>query len=357
MEINKNFWKNKNVLITGHTGFKGTWLMLFLSVLGANISGISLKPSKNQFFFNEISKKINLKNSFYGDIRNRSFLKQSIRKIRPSIIFHLAAQSLVVDSYNDPLKTYETNIFGTINLYDIARNIKSIKAIINVTSDKCYEESKSKKRFKETDLLGGKDPYSSSKAASEIITRAYYNSFLKQRIGVATARAGNVIGGGDWSDNRLIPDLVKSIRADKIFQIRYPHAVRPWQHVLDPISGYILLMEKLYKQPTKFSSAWNFGPNNSSVVNVKGIIEKFTSIWGKKLKIGIVSKKRLYESNYLSLDISKSKEDLKWASKIKLNESIELTVEWYRAWIEKRNIYEISIIQVNNFLKKIDVIR
>ena len=352
LEMNRAFWKNKDVLITGHTGFKGTWLSLMLNELGANISGISLKPEKNKIFFNSIKKKIKLKESIYGDIRQKKFLEKSIKKIRPKIIFHLAAQPLVLNSYKDPVGTYETNIIGMINLLETVRKLKSIKSLINVTSDKCYHNKNKKNKFRETDPLGGFDPYSSSKACSEIITTAYYNSFLKDRLGIATVRAGNIIGGGDWSDNRLIPDVIRSLKANRNITIRYPLAVRPWQHVIDPLIGYIKLMEKLYEFPNKYSSSWNFGPKSSSEVNVKKIVKDFLKLWNSNIKIKVEKNDKFYESSYLALNTSKVSESLKWKPEINYLESLKMTANWYEAWIDNVDLYEFSRKQINQLFKK-----
>ena len=267
---NNNFWKNKKVFLTGHTGFKGSWLAIWLNSLGAKIKGYSLEPPNNSFNLYSEAKVDNFVNSEINDICNYELLCASILKFSPDIIFHMAAQPLVRLSYEDPLKTFETNIMGTANILNAASKSNSVKAIVNITTDKCYENNEWYWGYKETDPMGGKDPYSSSKGCSELVTTAYRESFFRDRnIGIATARAGNVIGGGDWAKDRLIPDILKSFQNKKEVIIRNPNSIRPWQHVLEPIFGYLLLAENLFNKPKSFSDAFNFGPNHESNATVK----------------------------------------------------------------------------------------
>ena len=351
MEINTNFWKNKNVLITGHTGFKGTWLSLWLSSMGAIVSGYSLKPNKDQFFYKLIYKEIKFKKNIYGDIKNKKKIDKAIKEIKPEIVIHLAAQALVGISYDDPLNNYHTNINGTLNLLECVRKYKAIKVFLNVTTDKCYKNTEKNISYTESDPLGGMDPYSSSKACSEIITSAYYNSFLKERVGVATARAGNVIGGGDWSRDRLIPDLIKAIKSKKKFIVRNPEATRPWQHVLEPLSGYILLCENLYKKPTIYSQAWNFGPSEKCNISVNRVIKKVSEELGEKIKLTYQKKIEYYESKLLMLDSSKASKKLGWKTKLDIDKSINMTISWYKVWIRKKNIFKYSIDQIEKYKK------
>lgn len=347
--MNFNFWKNKSVFITGHTGFKGGWMSLWLSELGANVSGYSLKAPTDRNFFQVINLKKIIKNSTIGDIRNLSKLKNSMYNANPSIIFHMAAQPLVNHSYIDPLETFSTNLIGTINVLEAARKIKSVKAIVNITSDKCYENNELGKSFKEIDRLGGYDPYSSSKACSEIATSAYRKSFLeKTGIKIASARAGNVIGGGDWADDRLIPDFFRSIDNNKILNIRSPYAVRPWQHVLDPLSGYLMLAEKLVKEGDSFAEAWNFGPENSGKKNVLWIINRFSKKF-KGAKFRIKKQINFHESNLLNLNISKAKSKLGWKPVWSIEKAIDNTISWYENYKRKRNMLEYSIKQIKAY--------
>jgi CDP-glucose 4,6-dehydratase len=349
MEINFNFWKNKSVFITGHTGFKGGWLALWLSELGANVYGYSLKAPTDINFFKVINLKKKIKKSTIGDIRNLPGLQNSICNANPSIIFHMAAQSLVRQSYVDPLETFSTNLIGTINVFEAARKIKSVKAIVNITTDKCYENYETNKPYSEIDRLGGLDPYSSSKACSEIATSAYRSSFLnKSGIKIASARAGNVIGGGDWANDRLIPDFFRSIDNNKILNIRSPKAVRPWQHVLDPLSGYLMLAEKLVNEGDNFAEAWNFGPENTGTRTVSWILKRFSKKF-KKAKFKINKQKNYHESKLLNLNISKAKSKLGWKPVWSIESAIDNTIEWYENYKRKENMLEFSIKQIKAY--------
>ena len=324
----KKFYKNKKILVTGATGFKGAWLSQWLLTLGAKVYGIGYNPNQNKNLFYKLNlhKKINIK---LFDIRDYKKLNNLIRKINPSIIFHLAAQPLIYESYKKPLLTFDVNFRGTLNLLDISRNIKSIKSILVVTSDKCYESNNSSKGFKENDLLGGIDPYSASKSSTELMVRAYRESFFKNKnkTGLSTGRAGNVIGGGDWSTNRLIPDCIRSLLNNKTINIRNPNFNRPWQHVLEPLKGYLMLAKKQYKEPQKYSSAWNFGTTPNSLTDVKSIVNYIIEFWGSgKIK---VQKNKLYEQANLQLNIMKAIKFLNWQPTYKIKDSVKLTTDWY----------------------------
>ena len=347
----KKFYKNKKILITGATGFKGSWLAFWLHKIGAKVYTTGNNPNKNKNLFYGLSlhKKTNLK---IFDIRDYDKLKKVIKKIQPNIIFHLAAQPLILKSYYDPKGTYEVNTLGTLNLLESCRNNKSITSLVCVTSDKCYESNYSTKGFKETDRLGGKDPYSGSKASAEIIINTYNESFFKtSKLGLASARAGNVIGGGDWSENRLIPDAIKSIKKNKTIILRNPNFNRPWQHVLEPLNGYLILAKKLYHNPKKFSNAWNFGSEKNTVTDVLTVVKKIIKIWGKgKLKFS--KNNKYYEQKNLQLNINKAKKNLLWKPKLSIFESINLTVKWYKlTLIDKKNPYEVTKNQIKEFLK------
>ena len=349
MEINSSFWKGRSVFLTGHTGFKGGWLALWLSEMGANVYGYSLDKPTNPNFFDVINLRAKIKNSIEGDIRNFSKLNKSIQEAKPSIIFHMAAQPLVRQSYIDPIETFTTNIFGTINVFESVKNVETVEAIINITTDKCYENQEHNKPYRETDMLGGYDPYSSSKACSEIITSAYRNSFLSL-IGkkLASVRAGNVIGGGDWAKDRLIPDFFRSIDNNKILSVRSPQAVRPWQHVLDPLSGYLMLAEKLVVNGDNFADAWNFGPEQSDAKTVSWVLEKLFAKFSN-LKWEATPTKQPHEASLLKLDISKAKSKLGWAPRWSLNTAIDNTIKWHQAFKENENMMEFSIKQIKAY--------
>lgn len=349
-KIIKKFYRNKRVLITGATGFKGAWLSFWLNKLGSNVCTIGNNPNKNKslFYGLKLQKKTSLK---ILDIRNYSKLDKVVKKFNPQIIFHLAAQPLIFESYKKPKETYEINSLGTLNLLEACRTAKSLKSLICVTSDKCYESNYSLKGFKESDKLGGKDPYSGSKACAEIIVKTYIDSFFKNsKIAVATVRAGNVIGGGDWSENRLIPDAVRSINKNKTIIIRNPKFNRPWQHVLEPLYGYLWLGYKLAINKNKFSGAWNFGTNKNTVTNVEQIVQMILNFWGAG-KYKVIKNKKFYEQSNLQLNITKAKKILKWTPKLTIKKSVELTVDWYMSVLkEKKNYEKITEKQIKNFL-------
>lgn len=328
MNVLEKFYKNKRVLITGATGFKGAWLSQWLLKLGSKVYGTGYNPNKNKnFFYNlNLQRKINLK---LFDIRNYKKLKTYLQKVQPSIIFHLAAQPLIYESYKKPFLTFDINFRGSLNLLDISKNIKSIKSILIVTSDKCYESNNSSRGFKENDLLGGIDPYSASKSATEIMVRAYRESFFKNKknVGLSTGRAGNVIGGGDWSSNRLIPDCIRSLLKNEIIYIRNPSFNRPWQHVLEPLKGYLFLAKKQFEKPKKYSGAWNFGTAPNSLTNVQTVVNYLIKFWGSgKVK---THKQKLYEQENLQLNINKANKYLNWHPTFNIKKSVRFTVDWY----------------------------
>jgi CDP-glucose 4,6-dehydratase len=341
--VNSKFWKNKKVLITGHTGFKGGWLSLVLSKLGSKLYGYSLPPENKDCFYEKTKIKNIFIKSIFGDLNDKFKLKKFIQTTKPEIIFHLAAQPLVKQSYENPIFTFETNILGTSYLCDYAKNCQSVKSLIVVTSDKCYyNEDYKLKLFKETDPLGGKDPYSASKACAEIVTHAFQKSFFsKSNLNCATVRAGNVIGGGDSSKFRIFPDIIKAIKSSKKIVLRNPNAIRPWQHVIDPVIGYINLAEKLYKNKKNYIGPWNFGPETKSIKSVLELVKEVNKF--KKIKFKSLRKKNnIYESKFLGLDIKKSKKILRWRPRINFTKSIQISLEWYFAK-EKRKITEKQI--------------
>ncbi len=351
----ENFYKNKKVLITGHSGFKGSWLSLWLSKLGAHVIGYSLLPQTNPAMFIELNISNYIHKSIEGDILDNNKLEKCFWEYKPEIVFHLAAQPLVKQSYLDPVLTYKTNVIGTLNVLESARKCESVKQFVNITTDKCYENTETKIGYKENDKLGGYDMYSSSKACSEILSSSYRRSFLAENgFSLATARAGNVIGGGDWADDRLIPDCVKSIAANKEIEIRNPKSIRPWQFVLEPLFGYLLLGKKLADEPHKFSQAYNFGPNDESALTVFDIVQKIQQ-YSNNCKVKFTEKNNfLHEAKILTLNIEKTKEQLGWQPSLEVFEAIDKTLIWYKKFYEKNtNMFEFTISQIEEYEEKI----
>ncbi len=351
MEINPSFWQGKRVLITGHTGFKGSWLCLWLNKLGAKVSGFSLNDpvsNPNMFSILNIDK---LVNDGRGDISDYDTCLGIIKKAEPEILFHLAAQPLVRESYAEPVITYNTNIMGSVNILETARNCKSIKTIVVITTDKCYENIEQDYAYVETDPLGGYDPYSSSKACVEHVASAYYRSFFKNKnIGLSTARAGNVIGGGDWSADRLIPDAAKAWSKNEKLMIRYPNATRPWQHVLEPLSGYLLLAEALWEEPAKFSRAWNFGPHQSSIITVQETVNLAASQWGEDAKWETLPDKHTHEAGLLQLNSDKARTFLGWKPRTKYKKVISDTILWYKEYYDRKSeMKAVTLGQIDEF--------
>jgi CDP-glucose 4,6-dehydratase len=346
---NLKFFKKKKIFITGHTGFKGSWLAYILYLSGAKIIGYSLKPKNkhDNFYLLGLDKKI--KNCYY-DIRNEQNLKKKIKKFKPDIIFHLAAQSLVKESYKKPKFTFTTNIVGTLNILEIIKEVKSVKSTLIITSDKCYKNYEKKTGYSETDELGGEDPYSASKAAAENIFYSYHKSFFESKInvGLVSVRAGNVIGGGDWSKDRIIPDLIRSIILKNKFIIRSPKSTRPWQHVFDLLNGYLTLSQKIFGN-NKYNGSWNFGPDENHLT-VKDIVYKFIKILNLKKKILIKRSKKIKETRLLSLKTDKSKNYLKWKPKLSNDQALKLIADWYKCYInDKKSIEELCKKQIEDF--------
>ncbi|MAD12588.1 MAG: CDP-glucose 4,6-dehydratase [Flavobacteriaceae bacterium] len=340
-KIEKEFFKGKNVLITGHTGFKGSWLTLILNILGSNIMGISLKPnSKNDMYvISKIDQICNSKILNICDVKKSSKL---VKEFEPDLIFHLAAQPLVIQSYKNPIDTYLSNVIGSLSILESLKQFDKKCATIIITTDKVYENLEIKKDYKENDALGGYDPYSSSKACVEIMVKSFRNSFFNlkdisnHKKSISTVRAGNVIGGGDWSKNRLIPDLVRSIIKNKQINLRNPNSTRPWQHVLDPLMGYLKLAYYQYLDPEKFSSEWNFGPENNENIKVIDLAKLFIDKIGKGSIEILKNGNSMHEANLLSLEIGKAKRELNWKPVLNTNKSVELTVNWYEQFINKK---------------------
>ena len=350
MKINYDFWKNRSVFVTGHTGFKGGWITLWLTMMGAKVHGYSLDTTAELNFFTETKLRERITSSTIADIQNFSTLKSALSLTKPSVIIHMAAQPLVRDSYNFPLETFKTNIMGTVNLLEAARKIDTVEAIVNITTDKCYENKEQFKPYIENDKLGGYDPYSSSKACAELISTAYRNSFLKESgVKIATVRAGNVIGGGDWAKDRLIPDFLRAIDTGKKLLIRSPNAIRPWQHVLEPLSGYLLLSEKLVIKGNNYAEAWNFGSQESESKAVSWIVN-YLSQKIPNLQWDIEKTAQPHEANLLLLDSSKARSKLNWKPRWPLEIALDKIVEWHQAWKERKPMAEISISQIKSYL-------
>ena len=348
-------YKNLRVLITGSTGFKGAWLSFWLNEIGAKVIGVALKPEKNSILFKSLNLDEKIQ-QYYLDITNFKKLNEIIKKKRPDIIFHLAAQSIVSNSFKDPLNTFKTNILGSANVLESFR-INKIPNLVYITSDKCYLNLDKKKNYKETDILGGIDNYSSSKASAEIIFSSYFNSyFIKEKnLSLVSARAGNVVGGGDMKDNRIVPDIIKSLINKKRLILRNPKATRPWQHVLEPLSGYLLVGHKLINNELKndILPSWNFGPKTKNCKNVEFITRIILRNWKKRnLKFSINDKKNYHESKFLSLNIGKAKKELNWEPRLNLLETFKLTVDWYKSYFENKNIEQFTSKQIEFFLKK-----
>jgi len=348
-----NFWKGKKVLLTGHTGFKGSWLTLWLRHLQAEVSGISLPAQQPSLFdIAHIEEEIT---SYYCDITEPSKLPTLIQAIEPEIIFHLAAQALVRPSYNDPVSTFATNIMGTVHLLDAARQCDSVQSVVIITSDKCYENQEWLWGYRENDVLGGKDPYSCSKACAELVVNSYRHSYLnKQNINVATARAGNVIGGGDWGKDRLLPDLLSSFSNKKPVIIRNPKATRPWQHVCEPLSGYLNLAQKLSENGSAYAQAWNFGPSDNANKTVSWIADYVQQKLPDSLPWKTSDEDNPQESQILKLDNSKARTRLAWHPRLSVDQALDWTVDWHQAWLNKQEMKEFTLNQIQDFMNMME---
>jgi CDP-glucose 4,6-dehydratase len=358
MKNKLQIFENKKILITGHTGFKGAWLTKILLMLGADIKGISLEPQNHYDFFNLLNLSSNI-NSVILDIRDFEKLNTEILKFEPDFIFHLAAQPIVKESYLNPIKTFDTNIMGTINVLETIRNINKKCTSIFITTDKVYYNNESNILYKESDRLGGYDPYSSSKACCELIIDSYRNSFFnlnnfeKHQKAIAVARAGNVIGGGDWSKDRLIPDIIKSLKSDKIIEIRNPDSIRPWQHVLDPLFGYLSLAIELNSNHQDYSKAYNFGPSEKSFSNVIDLVKQIVIKWGSGDYKVVEQINKFHETKYLMLDTNLIYKDIGWTSKLNLTKTLNMTVEWYHEFYnDPSTIIEITETQINKYFNE-----
>jgi CDP-glucose 4,6-dehydratase len=345
------FWHRKRVLITGHTGFKGGWLALWLHRLGADVSGYALPPPTQPSLF-ETANVAGVVHTALGDVRDLHRLRESVADARPEVVIHMAAQPLVRRSYADPVETYGVNVMGTVNVLEAVRHCDSARAVIVVTSDKCYENQEWTWGYRESDPMGGHDPYSSSKGCAELVAAGYRRSFFSagaSPVGLATVRAGNVIGGGDWAEDRLIPDMIRSLASDAPVRLRNPSAVRPWQHVLEPLSGYLLLAERLWEAPALHSEGWNFGPREDAAVPVSRLTDEFLSFYDGRVSAEHDTRAAPHEAGYLTLDTSKARRRLGWQSQISLTTALEWTAEWYRMHREGADMSALSLAQIDRY--------
>lgn len=334
--MNPSFWSGKKVFLSGHTGFKGSWLSLWLQQLGAEVTGYALPPPTNPSLFEVAHVERGMK-SIIGDIRDGVMLGNVMREAAPDIVIHMAAQPLVRRSYVDPVETYSTNVMGTVHLLEAVRQTPSVRGVVNVTTDKCYENKEWVWGYRESEPMGGFDPYSNSKGCAELVTAAYRNSFFnsgkygEHQVALASARAGNVIGGGDWAEDRLIPDILRAIEAGQSVNVRNPHATRPWQHVLEPLSGYLVLAEKLYTQGPAFAEAFNFGPAEEDARPVEWIVEELTKSWGEGAAWHLDGGTHPHEAHYLKLDCSKARAELCWSPRWHLGQALQAIIVWHKA--------------------------
>ena len=346
--VNGKFWKDKRVFITGHTGFKGSWLALWLASLGARVSGYALKPAGAPSLWALVEAKSGIASTI-ADIRDLGALSQAIGACEPEIVFHLAAQSLVRPSYDDPVGTYATNVMGTVHLLEAVRKAGSVRAVVNVTSDKCYQNLETGQDYQESDPMGGRDPYSSSKGCAELVTTAYRASF-PGGAAIASARAGNVIGGGDWAQDRIVPDAVRAAVAGRVLQVRNPKAVRPWQHVLEPLAGYLRLAEYLHDTPAMFAEGWNFGPDEKDAVAVEKVVSAITRLWGPQASWEADKGAHPHEAKFLQLDSSKARSRLGWKPRLGLQLALEWTVGWYKAQSQGADARQLTLAQIERYM-------
>jgi CDP-glucose 4,6-dehydratase len=353
--MDSNFWQGKRVLLTGHTGFKGSWLSLWLQSVGVELLGYALEPPTNPSLF-EVARVADGMTSVIGDIADYDRLHQVVADFRPEIVIHMAAQSVVSTSYLDPVGNYRANVMGTVHLLEAIRQVGGVRSVVNVTSDKCYENREWLWGYRETDPLGGYDPYSSSKACAELVTAAYRDSFFnpthyaEHGVAIATARAGNVIAGGDWTADGLVADIVRSLLQQQTIPIRNPDAIRPWQHVLDALNGYLILAENLYTKGTAVTEAWNFGPYESSVKRVGWIVDRTISLWGENATWELAPGGHFHEHIALSLDSSKARFKLAWQPKLSLEEALTQIVAWTKSYQAGRDMHQVTTETIRQFM-------
>lgn len=352
--VEPSFWADKIVLLTGHTGFKGSWLSLWMQAMGAKVIGYALAAPTNPSLFDAANVAEGMV-SIESDIRDFAALSAVFEKYQPEIVIHMAAQPLVRYSYANPIETYSTNVMGTVHVLEAARRTSSVRAIVNVTSDKCYENREWAWGYRENEAMGGYDPYSNSKGCAELVASAYRSSYFNpgnfayHGVALASARAGNVIGGGDWADDRLIPDIMRAITQGKPVNIRNPHAIRPWQHVLEPLSGYLLLAQKLYQEGAAYAEGWNFGPNNDDAKPVQWIVESLTRSWGEDASWVLDKGDHPHEAHYLKLDCSKAKAQLDWQPRWRLEDALAAIIDWHRAYRDGKDMHELTLRQIRAY--------
>ena len=351
-KVNPQFWKGKRVFVTGHTGFKGSWLSLWLQLMGAEVKGFSLAPPTQPALF-EVAKVGDNMQTEIGDICNLQQLSQSIRAFNPDVLLHLAAQPLVRLSYKEPVDTYSTNVMGTVNVLEAARYAPQLKSVVIITTDKCYENREWEWGYRENEPMGGHDPYSNSKGCAELVVSAYRRSFFytNDTTAVASARAGNVIGGGDWADDRLIPDILRAFEQQQPVIIRNPLSTRPWQHVLEPLSGYLVLAERLYNEGNAFAEGWNFGPKDDDCQPVQWILEKMVQFWGEGARYEWDKSEQPHEANFLKLDCSKAATRLKWHPQWRLADTLEKIVHWHRAWLQGADMQTYCLYEIKGYME------
>lgn len=349
MGVAPDFWRGKRVFLTGHTGFKGSWLSLWLQSMGAHLHGYALPPPTQPALFEEAQVAQGMQSTL-GDVRDLSELTKAMREFEPEIVLHMAAQSLVRLSYVQPVDTYATNVMGTVHVLEATRLTDSVRVVLNVTTDKCYENKEWHWGYREDEPMGGHDPYSNSKGCAELVTSAYRRSFMASRgVALASARAGNVIGGGDWAQDRLVPDILRALESDQPVLIRNPNAIRPWQHVLEPLSGYLTLVQHLSASGQRFAQAWNFGPRDEDAQPVQWISQRMTQAWSRDAKWQVAQGNHPHEAHFLKLDISKAKAELGWHPRWSLDTALQKIIEWHQAWLAGRNVRELCLSQIAQY--------
>lgn len=355
-DINPPFWQGKRVFVTGHTGFKGSWLCLWLEQLGAIVQGYALDSPTDVSLFEQANVATGMQSQI-SDIRDSEALASSIIRFQPEIVIHMAAQPLVRLSYAEPVETYSTNVMGTVHLLEAVRKSKSVRAVVNVTSDKCYDNKEWVWGYREDEPMGGYDPYSNSKGCAELVASAYRNSYFNNAmyaehgVALASCRAGNVIGGGDWAVDRLIPDILRAFEKNTPVVVRNPHAIRPWQHVLEPLSGYLLIAEKLFNHGPSYAEGWNFGPNDCDARPVDYIADKLVKLWGEDACWQLDGADHPHEAGYLKLDCSKARQRLNWEPRWDLDKTLERIVKWHKAWLNHDDMRQYTINEINDYMK------